>query len=117
MELEQKEINGVCIVKAAGMITDGQAERLKKYVLSCIGKYKRFILNFSEVTVIDRTCIAVLVELFRRIRQEQGVLMIACVQTLPRTLFYITSADRLFDVQNTVHEALCKLNAGSSCKS
>ena len=67
---------------------------------------KNAVVNLSEVSFMDSTALATLVQGMKRCRQADGNLHLCCLQQPVRIIFELTRLDRAFDIFETEAEAL-----------
>lgn len=70
---------------------------------------RTIVLDFSSTESIDSTALGATVQLFKSLRGQHGDLRLASVSDGVRRVFAITRLDRVFDIFETLDEAV---NAG-----
>lgn len=71
---------------------------------------KDAVLNLGQVTFMDSTALATLVQGMKRCRQAGGDLHLCCLQQPIRIIFELTRLDKAFEIYDTESEALHALN-------
>jgi anti-sigma B factor antagonist len=56
------------------------------------------ILNFSEVSFIDSSCLGVLVSMSKALREDKGDIKLVGLSDDVRSIFQITRLDRVFEI-------------------
>jgi anti-sigma B factor antagonist len=70
------------------------------------GKSRKVVIDFAEVPYIDSSGLATLIELFQRLKKNNGALRICCVSDKVKNIFEITKLHRLFEVYSDQESAL-----------
>ena len=71
---------------------------------------KRLVVDLSETTFIDSMTIGALLGAVKRQKAHQGRLVVACSVPHVRRVFELTSLDRVFDLRQSVEEAVAALS-------
>ena len=69
-------------------------------------KPKRIVLNLADVTYMDSSGLASLVKVLSRTKQDKIALVLAAPSVMIRGVFEVTRLDSVFDLRDTVDEAL-----------
>lgn len=72
------------------------------------------ILDLDRVDFIDSTGLGVLVGAAKRMRMNEGLMRIVCSQAHLNELFELTRLNEVFDIYETLEEALAEASADSS---
>jgi anti-sigma B factor antagonist len=67
---------------------------------------KNYVLDLSAVDFMDSAGLGALIAALKRITEKGGDMKLACLQKKPRMVFEITRAYKVFDIFDTVEEAL-----------
>jgi anti-sigma B factor antagonist len=87
------------VVSIEGRITiDSSPEMRSKLAVALKSKPAELTVNLSEVTYIEMSGLATLVEAFRIARRQGTRLMVSGVQGQVRYLFEVTHLNQLFDI-------------------
>ena len=69
---------------------------------------KNYVIDLKQVDFMDSAGLGTLIAVLKRITENGGDMKIACLQKKPRMVFEITRAYKVFEIYNTVEEALAK---------
>jgi len=107
MQVNQAEKNGVLVFYMSGEIDINTAPQVKKTFDRVIAnKSEKVILNFKDVTYIDSSGLATLVEILKGLRSYGGKLKLSNLSTKVKNLFEITKLEKLFDIVPEEEEAV-----------
>jgi anti-sigma B factor antagonist len=67
---------------------------------------KNYVIDLKQVDFMDSAGLGTLIAVLKRITERGGDLKIACLQKKPRMVFEITRAYKVFEIYDTVDEAL-----------
>jgi anti-sigma B factor antagonist len=67
---------------------------------------KDLLVDLKEVRFIDSSGLGVLVSGFKNASTHQGSIKLCCLQTQVKSMFELTRLHRVFDIYQTVDEAL-----------
>lgn len=67
---------------------------------------KNFVFDLSAVDFMDSAGLGALIASLKRITERGGDMKIACLQKKPRMVFEISRAYKVFEIYDTVEEAL-----------
>lgn len=111
MQIRQEEKSGVLVCYAAGEIDINTAPQVKKIFDKLIGAKKdKIILNLKDVTYVDSSGLATLVEILKGMRPYGGRLKLTNLSTKVKNLFEITKLEKLFDITAEEEEAVKALS-------
>lgn len=106
MHIKQEDKNGILKCFISGDVDINTAVQLKKTFDRILSQKKdRIVLNFKDVTYIDSSGLATLVEIFKQLRSYGGKLKLTNLSTKIKNLFEITKLDKLFDILSDDEEA------------
>ena len=107
MQTRQKEKSGILVCYMVGEIDINTSPQVKKTFDKLIGTKKdKVILNFKNVSYVDSSGLATLVEILKGLRSYGGKLKLTNLSTKVKNLFEITKLDRLFDITLEEEEAV-----------
>lgn len=99
MQINQEEKNGISIFRMSGDIDINTSPDLKKSFDVAVGAKKgKIVINLKEVSYVDSSGLATLVEILKNMRTYGGQLKLANLSDKVRGLFEITKLDKLFDI-------------------
>lgn len=105
IKIDQK--NNVWVCRMNGEIDINTAPQIKKAFDKMLSeKREKILINFKEVSYVDSSGLATLVEMLKNIRSYGGKLKLSSLSPKIRSLFEITKLEKLFDISNDEEEAL-----------
>jgi anti-sigma B factor antagonist len=98
---------GSTVIAVSGEIDVYTAPRLREALISLVdaGNY-RLIVDMEGVEFLDSTGLGVLVGGLKRVRANDGVIDLVCTQGRILRIFRITGLSRVFNIYDSVDEAL-----------
>jgi anti-sigma B factor antagonist len=111
LTVEVRIVGQVAILDCAGRLTLGGdgAVKFRNAIRNILSMYyKQILLNFKDVQYIDNSGIGELVSTLTAVNNAGGKLRLACLQKRVHDLLQITRLYSVFDVSETVEEALKK---------
>jgi anti-sigma B factor antagonist len=104
---------GITVVEVSGEIDVYTAPRLREKLISLVdaGSY-RLIVDMERVEFLDSTGLGVLVGGLKRVRAHDGVIDLVCTQGRILKIFRITGLSKVFDIYDSVDEALAHHSSG-----
>lgn len=107
MQINERKVNEVTILELSGEIDINTSPQVRKAFDQLIKEQrKKILLNFTEVTYIDSSGLATLVEMLQRLKRFGGSLRLCNLSEKVKGLFEITKLDRLFSIFASEEEAL-----------
>jgi len=105
MKIEEKDDVTVCYV--SGEIDINSAPQIKKMLDKVIGaKKKKVLFSFKDVSYIDSSGLATLVELLKNIKVYGGKLKLSNLSPKIKGLFEMTRLEKLFDISQDEKDAV-----------
>jgi anti-sigma B factor antagonist len=110
MEMTTEQINGATLLKLSGRF-DVYAAPVVESLFQTIGSEvsPHIIVNLANVNFIDSTGLATLIIGMKRCRQQQGDLVLCCVQQTVHVIFELTRLDKILTMTATQEEAIEKV--------
>ena len=71
---------------------------------------KNYVIDLKQVDFMDSAGLGTLIAVLKRITEAGGDMKIACLQKKPRMVFEITRAYKVFEIYDSVDEALKKFS-------
>jgi anti-sigma B factor antagonist len=95
------------VIEVSGEIDVYTAPRLREKIIALVdaGRYQ-LIVDMERVEFLDSTGLGVLVGGLKRVRAHDGGIDLVCTQGRILRIFRITGLSRVFDIYETVGEAL-----------
>ncbi len=107
MQINERKVNETTILELSAEIDINTSPQVRKAFDQLIKEQiKRVLLNFAEVTYIDSSGLATLVEMLQRLKRFGGALRLCNLSEKVSGLFEITKLDRLFSIFSSEEEAL-----------
>ncbi|MGB2705462.1 MAG: STAS domain-containing protein [Candidatus Omnitrophota bacterium] len=107
MQVKQEEKSGISVCYVIGEIDINTAPQVKKVLDKLIGaKKEKIILNLKDVSYVDSSGLATLVEILKGMRSYGGKLKLTNLSTKVKNLFEITKLEKLFGIDSEEEEAL-----------
>jgi anti-sigma B factor antagonist len=95
------------VISLAGEVDLYTAPEFKQQLLEVIAQGATdVIVDFSNTTFIDSTTLGVLVGGVKRLRENEGQLILVCSDRNITKIFEITGLDRVFSIYSTRDEAV-----------
>ncbi|MHC5181200.1 MAG: anti-sigma factor antagonist [Planctomycetota bacterium] len=111
--LEIKEKDGVFVVsvKSASVGAIGEVEEISKTLRDLIQTHDvgSMIVDFSSVSFFSSQMLGLLVDIWRRMKDRGGALLISGVNPQLTRVFHITHLDKLFDFYENTETAVSSL--------
>ena len=106
-EIKTEQIeDGAFVIALSGEVDLYTAPEFKQQLLEAISNgTKKVVVDFSDTTFIDSTTLGVLVGV-KRLRSNDGELVLVCDDRNITKIFEITGLDRVFTIYPTRDEAL-----------
>jgi anti-anti-sigma factor len=115
MHVSQERYGDALVLTPVGRIdnstTDGLKSDLDARVATCRKGGDRLVLDFSKVDYISSVGLRVLMLAAKKIREQEGVIVVAALQPVVREIFEISRFNLVFQCFGTVREALGKVSA------
>ncbi|VGO22913.1 STAS domain-containing protein [Pontiella sulfatireligans] len=100
---------GIGIVEVSHALTaatvDSFREQLSKWQ-EAEDDVLNYVIDLKHVDFMDSAGLGTMIAMLKRISEKGGDMKIACLQKKPRMVFEITRAYKVFEIFDTVEEAL-----------
>ncbi|PIU41914.1 MAG: anti-sigma factor antagonist [Candidatus Omnitrophica bacterium CG07_land_8_20_14_0_80_42_15] len=107
MHIKTEDKNGIIICYLEGELNLNTAPQLKKAFEKLISeKQKKIVINFTDLSYIDSSGLATLVEIFKKLRAYGGVMKLVNLSTKIKSLFEITKLEKLFEIIDNEEKAI-----------
>lgn len=108
MSASYEIVEGIGVVKLQGslMVTDAEAFRQSFGQWFPQGNVRQVVVDMSKLEQLDSAGLGALVAAAQQVRERGGDLRFAALQKRPRLVFEITRSYKLFDILDTVEEAI-----------
>ena len=115
MQVSQERYADALVLTPVGRIdnstTDGLRTDLASQVTPCRKGGDRLVLDFSKVDYISSVGLRVLMLAAKKVREQEGTIVVAALQPVVREIFEISRFNLVFQCFGTVREALGKVSA------
>lgn len=106
MQITEKRDNDILIYSVKGDIDINSSPEVRKNLEKPINeKTMKIIINLTEVSYIDSSGLATLVEVLKRTRGYGGKIKLSNLAAKVKSLFEITKLEKLFEIYDTEEEA------------
>jgi anti-sigma B factor antagonist len=114
MEITYKSVSPtVNVVSLNGALNARSAEEAKQAFRNLVEQgVTKVVVNLQDVPFIDSSGLAALVSGLKTLGGEASNLKLAAPQSQARLLFELTMFDRVFEIHDTVDDALNSMNQG-----
>ena len=102
------ELNGnIVTITPTGEIDLNNSPELRKALLETVKAHnKDMIINLSNVSYMDSSGLATLVEVFQHLSRSSKRLALASLSTAVRNIFSITRLEEIFHIYSSVSDAI-----------
>ncbi|MBU2102811.1 MAG: STAS domain-containing protein [Candidatus Omnitrophota bacterium] len=105
--IQQEKVNDVLVCIINGEVNITTSPELRKAFEKIIhDNQKKIIIDFTQVTYIDSSGLATLIEMLQRLRKIGGSLRLANMSQKVKNVFEITKLAKLFEIADTREAAL-----------
>lgn len=106
MQIDKQETGHGTTFKLSGEIDLHASPELRAHLRTCVqGRTRVLLLDFTEVTYIDSSGLATLIEYVRECSAFGGKMALFGLQKKVRTIFDLVRLNELFVLSNTAEEA------------
>jgi anti-anti-sigma factor len=117
MHVSEERYGDALVLTPVGRIdnssTDGLRSDLDTHVATCRKGGDRLILDFSKVDYISSVGLRVLMLAAKKVREQEGSIVVAGLQPVVREIFEISRFNLVFQCFGTVRDALGKVSAAA----
>lgn len=111
MELRVERRDQATVVKIGGEHLDASnAGIFKQDMGPILEQNSKLALDFSGIRFMDSSGLGAILSCLRRMTPAGGELKLCCMTKPVRTLFELVRMDRIFDIYDTVEEAVAALH-------
>jgi len=117
MHVSEERYGDALVLTPVGRVdnstTDGLRSDLDIHVAACRKGGDRLILDFSKVDYISSVGLRVLMLAAKKVREQEGTIVVAGLQPVVREIFEISRFNLVFQCFGTVRDALAKVSAAA----
>jgi anti-sigma B factor antagonist len=109
MLIECSKERDIGIIKVGSSLTAATVDNFREQVVSWQAvepEVKNFVADMHQVDFMDSAGLGALIAVLKRITERGGDMKIACLQKKPRMVFEITRAYKVFEIYDTLEDAL-----------
>lgn len=114
MHVSEERYGDALVLTPVGRVdnstTDGLRSDLDTHVVTCRKGGDRLILDFSKVDYISSVGLRVLMLAAKKVREQEGTIVVAGLQPVVREIFEISRFNLVFQCFGTVRDALVKVS-------
>lgn len=100
---------GIGIIEVEGSLTSASVDAFREQLSSwrtVEAGVKNYVIDLQQVDFMDSAGLGTLIAVLKRITEAGGDMKIASLQKKPRMVFEITRAYKVFEIYDSVEEAL-----------
>ncbi len=100
---------GIGVIRVSNALSAATVDTFREQLASWQAvevNVKNYVIDLKQVDFMDSAGLGTLIAVLKRITERGGDLKIACLQKKPRMVFEITRAYKVFEIYDTVDEAL-----------
>lgn len=106
MEIKSYEDNGVIVMSIAGRLDAENAETLKTEFKKKLQSETKIVFDLRDLEYLDSTGLGAIVFCLKNCNESHGKLKLANLGEPPRMIFEVTRAYRLFDIYDSLEQAI-----------
>ncbi len=102
-------IKGIGVVRVESSLTAATVDSFRKELSDWQERerdVKNYVVDLAAVEFMDSAGLGTLIAALKRITENGGDMRLACLQKKPRMVFEITRAHKVFEIYNSVDDAL-----------
>ena len=111
MVVENKEINGITIVKLTGQIRISTQNKFKEVLDNIVKENtgKPLVLNLEGLVYMNSAGLGIIIEAYKKFKESRGRLVLCCLSQEIMNLFEITKTHRFIEIYENEPEAVNKI--------
>lgn len=101
--------NGIGVVRVKRALTAATVDSFREQLSDWQNferDIKNFVLDLEAVDFMDSAGLGALIAALKRVTEHGGDMKLACLQKKPRMVFEITRAHKVFEIYNSVEDAI-----------
>ena len=110
MNYHCESVGNVFKVEIDGRLVAACSEEFKEAMFEQLKEHKNILFDMSKMTHIDSSGLGALVSILQWVNTRGGVIKLSCVQPRPKIVFEITKVYRVFEIYDTVEDALASFS-------
>ncbi|MEZ4714220.1 MAG: STAS domain-containing protein [Caldilineaceae bacterium] len=113
MNFHSRSINNITLLDLSGRVDITNSRALKHKLTQISGQHPtNVVVNLANVSFMDSSGLAVLVQSMRRCREYGGDLLLCNPQKPVRMIFELTRLDKAIQIFDTEREAVARFQTG-----
>ena len=103
------KMKDIGVVQVAAPLTAATVDSFREQLLSwqdAEDGVRNYIIDMEKVDFMDSAGLGTLIALLKRVTERGGDMKIACLQKKPRMVFEITRAYKVFEIYDSVEDAM-----------
>ncbi|WP_135075672.1 STAS domain-containing protein [Terasakiella sp. SH-1] len=109
MKLERREDNSIIIFELEGDVDLETSPQLREALLTEVNAGKSIVVSMADVSYIDSSGIACLVEAYQTGRRTSAGFALANISDKAIRVFQLARLDKIFTIHDTISEAVTEL--------
>ncbi len=105
MKISTSDNNGAHVVAFEGDVDLEHSPTARKELLAAVSKNSAVVVDLSQVSYIDSSGVACLVEAFQTARKNGGSFCLAAVSEAALRVLQLARLDKIFSIHGSVDEA------------
>ena len=109
MVIKCSKDQGIGIIKVGSALTAATVDAFREQLVNwqtVEPDVKNFVADLEDVDFMDSAGLGTLIAVLKRITEGGGDMKLACLQKKPRMVFEITRAYKVFEIYDSVEDAL-----------
>jgi anti-sigma B factor antagonist len=106
MKIEKRDEDGFRVVSLSGDVDLQNSQTLKKELLDAVGAGKPVVVEMSQVSYIDSSGVASLVEAYQTARKKNSSFALAGLSASAQRVLQLARLDRVFTIHPTLDRAM-----------
>ena len=106
MEHSVRDEQGSLVVTLEGEVDLEHSPKAREVLLDCVGRNQKVVVDLSQVSYIDSSGVASLVEAFQQAKKGGRSFALAAINPAARRVLELARLDRVFTIHETVADGL-----------
>ena len=106
MNCEIRDEGGIAVVALTGDVDLESSPKVRSALLDCVGTKRRVLVDMSEVSYIDSSGVASLVEAFQTARKGETSFALVEVSEAAMRVLQLARLDKVFAIHDTLADGL-----------
>lgn len=107
MDIKVRHVENVTVLQLAGSLDISNAHHIRQTLIDeTSGESAQVVVNLRDLSFVDSSGLAALVQGLKRAREHQGNLCLCSLQSPVRLIFEMTRLDKVFEIFVSEEEAV-----------